>query len=198
MSTPTGLPLFKGRTYVVTGGLSGIGQAVVLQLVSAEAIVWIADIGTELPQQLAELPQRSQIRFPCPCDIRDRRACRTLLDSLVNTHGRLDGLVNCAGICLPEGPMPGDELFQSEIEVNIRGTWNFGTEAIRQMASQECIAGAQGRGAIVNIGSGASLRGLAGLSVYCMTKHAVLGLTRAWAQQWAREGIRVNAVAPGE
>ena len=94
--------------------------------------------------------------------------------------------------------MPSDELFQREIDVNVRGTWHFGTEAIRQMSGQARVAGAQGRGAIVNVGSGASLKGIAGLSVYCMTKHAVLGLTRAWAQQWGREGIRVNAVAPGE
>lgn len=90
------------------------------------------------------------------------------------------------------------------MEVNVTGTWNMGTEALARMSQQEDIeapgayAGAVrsvGQGSIVNVGSGASLRGLPGLGAYTASKHAVLGLTRSWSRSFPK--LRVNAVAPG-
>lgn len=89
--------------------------------------------------------------------------------------------------------------------VNTTGTWNIGTEAIRRMSQQEqrrqpgLIPGTERSlpaGSIVNIGSGASLRGIPDMAVYCASKHAVLGLTRSWAKDWP--SLRVNMVAPGK
>jgi NAD(P)-dependent dehydrogenase (short-subunit alcohol dehydrogenase family) len=88
--------------------------------------------------------------------------------------------------------------------VNVTGSWNMGTEAIRKMTTQKSrtgsglISGAERSlpaGTIVNIASGASLRGIANLAAYCTSKHAVLGMTRAWSKDWPE--LRVNAVAPG-
>jgi len=88
--------------------------------------------------------------------------------------------------------------------VNVTGSWNMGTEAIQKMISQKSSTGAGlipgaeralPAGAIVNIASGASLRGIANLSAYCTSKHAVLGMMRAWSKDWPE--LRINAVAPG-
>lgn len=184
----------------MSGGLSGIGLATTLRLAASGAHVWIADISTKVPEALAAHPQSKNVHVPnSPTDIRVREKCQQLTSSLVAKHGRLDGLVNCAGVCLPEPASLKDldGVFQKEFDINVRGTWNLGTEALRQMEGQE-KRDVAGRGSIVNVGSIASYQGLPALSVYCMTKHAVLGLTRSWAVEKAKEGIRVNAIAPGE
>lgn len=90
------------------------------------------------------------------------------------------------------------------MDINVTGTWNMTTEAFGKMAIQEdveicgIVPGSRrnvGKGSIVNIGSGASLRGVAGLAAYTASKHAVLGLTRSWARDFPE--MRVNLVAPG-
>jgi len=190
---------FSSRTFIVSGGLSGIGLNTTIRLAAAGAHVWVADISSKIPSEISSHPQSSNIHVPkTPTDIRSREQCHNLTTDLIKAHKRLDGLVNCAGICVPEPPLSKelDDVFQREFDINVRGTFNLGTEATRQMQSQESH-GLAGRGSIVNICSIAAQQGIAGLGVYCMTKHAVLGLTRAWSKDWAAQGIRVNAVAPG-
>lgn len=102
--------------------------------------------------------------------------------------------------------MASDELFRKIMDINVGGTWNMGTEAIQKMTGQDArkekgvVQDAErtvGKGVIVNISSGAGMRGIPGIAAYCTSKHAVVGMTRAWAKDWGGEGIRVNAVAPG-
>jgi NAD(P)-dependent dehydrogenase (short-subunit alcohol dehydrogenase family) len=148
-----------------------------------------------------DVADHKRLHFTGRCDITKREACRQFLDSI---PGRLDGLVNCAGVCPWEGKLPPDEIYRVNIEVNVTGVWNMGTEAIRRMGTQESLevpgivpgsTRSVGQGSIVNIGSGASIRGLQGLAAYTASKHAVLGLTRSWAKDFP--GLRVNAVGPG-
>lgn len=193
---------FSGRTYIVSGGLSGIGLSTTLRLAAAGAHVWVADISTDTPHAISNHQQSSNIHIPItPTDIRSRTQCHNLISNIVGKHGRLDGLVNCAGICLTEPPVSEfvdlDGVFQKEFDINVRGTFILGTEALNIMNDQEMIV-AVGRGTIVNIASIAAQQGIAGLGVYCMSKHAVLGLTRAWSKEWASKGVRINAVAPGQ
>lgn len=100
--------------------------------------------------------------------------------------------------------MASDETFSRIMAVNVTGTWNMGTEAIRRMSGQEderssgVFTGVErqvGSGVVVNISSGAGFRGLPGLAAYCASKHAVIGLVRSWAKDWAP--VRFNAVCPG-
>jgi NAD(P)-dependent dehydrogenase (short-subunit alcohol dehydrogenase family) len=163
------------------------------------AIVYIADISGNAPQALQNRPN---IHFVGKCDITSRAACHDFINAI---PGRLDGLVNCAGICPIEGKMASDEIFTKIMSVNVVGTWNMGTEAISRMTQQESQAGVGllpgtertlGAGRIVNFASGAGLRGIAGLGAYCTSKHAVVGMTRSWAKEWPT--LRVNAVAPGK
>jgi NAD(P)-dependent dehydrogenase (short-subunit alcohol dehydrogenase family) len=187
-----------GRTYVVSGGLSGIGLATTVGLLKAGAHVCIADIAPTLPKELSEHSQQAKLSYHGPCDIRVREKCQSFFNTVTKERGRINGLVNCAGISPSEGAMASDQNFEEIFSLNVRGTWNLGTEAIRHMSEQTFGNSKSGRGTIVNVGSIASLVGLQSLPVYCMSKHAILGLTRAWAKDWARQGIRVNAVAPGE
>ena len=158
----------------------------------------IADISPIAPEIIAPL---DNVHFTGGCDITSRTACKSFIDAI---PGRLDGLVNCAGICPAEGKVVPDELFTKIMAVNVTGSWNMGTEAIRRMTGQEPTI-SEGllpeskrtlpAGAIVNITSGAAMRGIANLSAYCTSKHAVLGMTRAWAKDWPN--LRINSVAPG-
>lgn len=186
-----------GRTYIVSGGMSGIGLATTLGLLKAGGHVSIADIASTLPKVLSDHPQRTKLSYHGPCDISVRENCQSLFSTVLKERGRINGLVNCAGISPSEGVLPSDKMFEDIFSLNVRGTWNLGTEAIRHMSEQAFDNAKSGRGSIVNVGSIASIVGLPSLSAYCMSKHAVLGLTRSWAKDWARQGIRVNAVAPG-
>lgn len=119
--------------------------------------------------------------------------------------GRLDGLVNSAGVGAWEGKIGADDLYQRTMDINVTGTWNMTTEAMRRMSTQDdteapgVVPGAVrsvGQGSIVVVGSGASRRGVGGMAAYTASKHAVLGLTRSWARDFPK--LRVNCVAPSK
>lgn len=149
-----------------------------------------------------DLVARKDCHITLRCDVSKREDCQGFLDSI---PGRLDGLVNSAGVSGWEGQIGTDALYQRTMEINVTGTWNMATAAMRRMSMQEdlevpgTVAGSVrgvGQGSVVNVGSGASLRGVSGLAAYTASKHAVLGLTRSWARDFPK--LRVNLVAPGE
>ncbi|KAJ5100269.1 hypothetical protein N7456_006321 [Penicillium angulare] len=189
---------FYGRQFAVTGGCSGIGIAVARSLLLLGAIVHVMDITSSAPE---ELTSQECCHLHLGCNVTSRQDCKDFFKSI---SGRLDGLVNCAGVSAWEGAIASDKLYQRTMDINVTGTWNMTTEALRRMSTQENIEARGiipeskrdvGKGSIVNIGSGASLRGLAGLAAYTASKHAVLGLTRSWARDFP--DMRINLVAPG-
>jgi NAD(P)-dependent dehydrogenase (short-subunit alcohol dehydrogenase family) len=181
--------LFAEKVYLVTGGNRGIGAAVSQQLLGYGAIVYAADIQPAVSDELAE--GKNQNLYYVQCDVRDRAACRALIEQVVSSQSRLDGVVNNAGICPLEGERPSDSVFDEVVAVNLTGVWNIGSVALDYMQKQ-------GFGNIVNLGSVSSTIGVPRLPAYTTTKHAVLGLTRTWALDFAKYGIRVNCIAPGE
>lgn len=180
---------FDSRVYIVTGAAAGIGLAITAELLRRSAYVYAVDIHEASSPGLEEFPQE-RLKYT-KCDVRLRSSCREVLSAVQADHNRLDGLVNNAGICPLEGEIPSDEIFEDAFAVNVRGVWNMGTEALVQMKEQG------DGGSIINIGSTSSQKGVRRLPVYAATKHAVLGLTRTWALDFAQYGIRVNCVAPG-
>jgi NAD(P)-dependent dehydrogenase (short-subunit alcohol dehydrogenase family) len=182
--------LFINRVFLVTGAATGIGLGVTKQLATYGAHVYALDVHEAQPAELKTLA--SPLVAYMQCDVRSRDTCHQTIAGIVEKHGRLDGVVNNAGICEIEGETPDDEIYDKIMETNVRGVWNIGTEAIVQMKTQGS------GGSIINIGSTSALKGEQRLPVYTASKHAVAGLTRTWALDQAKYGIRVNCVAPGE
>jgi NAD(P)-dependent dehydrogenase (short-subunit alcohol dehydrogenase family) len=173
------LSLLGGRTALVTGAGRGIGRGCALALAEAGADV------VAVARSRAELESLGAPR-PAVCDVTDSAALRELIGGLE----RLDVLVVAAGTNLPEPLLNvSDEHLDALLELNVRAVFVTLQAAARRMA-------AAGSGSIVLISSQMGHVGARDRSVYCTTKHAVEGLTKAAAVELAPRGVRVNAVAP--
>lgn len=164
----------EGSVAVVTGGGSGIGAAVVQLLERSGATAIVADLAGE--------PS---------LDVTDRVSVDALAERVRVEHGRLDVLVNAAGVLtqnLPAEELPVDD-FRRNFEVNVIGTLNT-CQAFFPLLRES-------RGAIVNVASQAALVSLPMQAAYTAAKGSVAALTRSLAIDWAQHGVRANAVAPG-
>lgn len=179
----------NGRICIVTGAAQGIGKGIAQRLAAEGATVVVADLNGEAASATAaELGNDS---IGVTVDISDRTAVDAMVAEAKDKYGRIDVLVNNAGIgiavpALKETP----EQFRSVVDVNLHGAY---------WAAKECAAVMEPGGCIVNVASVLGLTaGFAPQAAYSATKAAVLGLTRDLAAQWgSRRGIRVNALAPG-
>lgn len=176
----------QGKTIAVTGGASGIGLGIVQKLILLQANIAVADVSPR-PEELNNVPNLIYTKV----DVSSREQVHAWVEETVARFGRLDGMCANAGICPYEGGVVSDELYQKLLAVCLTGVWNCGTEAYWQFKKQGS------GGVIVNTSSGAGLRPVKGLAVYSAAKAGVIGLTRAWALDWALEDIRVNCLAPG-
>jgi len=179
---------FTDRVAIVTGGASGMGAATARRLAAGGAHLVIVDRNDELARAVAaETSGTSTIG-----DVSDSSFCDRVVGDTVSRHGRLDALVNAAGVIVRAcGKDTTDEQWARIMGVNVNGTFFMCRAALRVMKPA-------GRGAIVNFGSIWGDLGAAGVAAYCASKGAVHNLTRALAMDHAADGIRVNAVCPGE
>jgi NAD(P)-dependent dehydrogenase (short-subunit alcohol dehydrogenase family) len=190
---------FENSTFIVTGGASGLGEATVRSFHAAGANVVIADLNTELGEQLAaELGSRAAFKRTNVADEADAKACVALA---VSRFGGLQGLVNCAGIgnaakvLGKEGPLALD-AFSKVVTVNLVGTFNMIRLAAEAMSKGE--AGPDGeRGVIINTASVAAYEGQIGQAAYAASKGGIVAMTLPIARELARSGIRVMTIAPG-
>jgi NAD(P)-dependent dehydrogenase (short-subunit alcohol dehydrogenase family) len=184
---------FADTSVLVTGASSGIGRAIATRFGAEDATVTIADVRKE-PREGGQ-PTHELIddaRF-FECDVSDAQAVRSAIEGTVDTVGRLDVMVNNAGVYPGNQPIetaePAD--YDRLMEINCRGTY-FGC----RFAAQAMRPNDDG-GAIVNISSIAGLVGFPNASSYCTSKGAIANLTRSLAVELGGEGIRVNAINPG-
>jgi NAD(P)-dependent dehydrogenase (short-subunit alcohol dehydrogenase family) len=181
----------NGRVALVTGGASGIGLATVERLLKAGWKVAVADRDEKALQALSKTHANSSRVLLSPLDVTDEAAAQALVNRVVEVLGGLDGVVNSAAIAadIPALDTPVD-LFRKILDVNVVGTFIVARAAALVMKDR-------GGGAIVNMASISGLRGSKGRSAYGASKGAVITLTQVLANDLARYGIRVNAVAPG-
>jgi NAD(P)-dependent dehydrogenase (short-subunit alcohol dehydrogenase family) len=180
---------FADRVAIVTGGASGMGAATVRRLATGGAYVVIVDRNAALARAVAEEIGAGEALVG---DVADSSFCDGAVGGTLDRLGRLDVLVNAAGLIVrASGEDTTDEQWARIMGVNVSGTFFMCRAALRVMKPQ-------GRGAIVNFGSIWGDLGSAGVAAYCASKGAVHNLTRALAMDHAADGIRVNAVCPGE
>ena len=183
------MPDFRldGKACLVTGAGRGIGRAISIALSEAGAKVALGLRDAATGRALAD-----EIRaLPLQMDVTDLGQVTAAVDAVASEFGRLDVLVNNAGIGPPETPAEdvAVEDFDATVALNLRGTFFASQAAGRVMIGQ-------GSGRIVNLSSQAGFVALPGEAVYCMTKAAISHLTKCLAVEWGRHGINVNAVAP--
>lgn len=181
-----------GKCAVVVGGTSGIGKAIALGLASAGANVVASSRSKQAVEDLAaDLEARGHKTLRLPSDVLDRASLQRLHDTVLETFGHIDILVNSAGITkrVPTLDCP-EELWQSIMDVNLNGTLRacqiFGATMLNQR-----------KGRIINIASLSTFVAFHEVAAYGASKAAVGALTRSLAVEWAPYGICVNAIAPG-
>ncbi|MAS95715.1 MAG: short chain dehydrogenase [Verrucomicrobiales bacterium] len=181
----------KGKVALITGGTSGIGRETAVTLAKAGAQVVVTGRREKEGQETVGLIEAAGGEgFYVQTDVKNESDIKRAVEEAVSRYGKLDIAINNAAIEL-SGPIldTTHESFETLFNINVWGV-------IASLKHEIPALLQNGGGSIVNISSVAGRRGMAGLSVYAASKHAVEGLTKAAALEFAREGVRINAVAP--
>ncbi|MEK6748601.1 MAG: SDR family oxidoreductase [Pseudomonadota bacterium] len=184
---------FVNKVALVTGAGSGIGKATALAFASEGAKVLVADRDfSSLTHTVAQIQQAGGEAVACEVDIADSASVQSMMQTCLQRFSRLDHAVNNAGILGAMQALTADYdegLFNQVIAVNLRGTFLCMKYQIPHLLKTG--------GTIVNTASIAGLVGIAALSAYSASKHGIIGLTRTAALEYAKQGLRINAVCPG-
>lgn len=184
---------FKDKIVIITGGNSGIGKAAALLFAQEGAKVMVADLSEAIDTELAYAVSQSdgEVRF-VKVNVTKLSDIENMIEQTISLWGKFDILVNSAGVLGPRirtEKYP-EEEFDKIIDVNVKGLWHCMKVALRYLVEQRS-------GNIVNIASVAGHLGMVGHIAYAASKHAVVGMTKTAAIEFAKHGIRINAVCPG-
>ena len=180
---------FTGHVAIITGGASGMGAATAKIFTAAGGHAFIVDRNEALAKEVANTLENCTALIG---DVSDSSFCNDAVEMVLQQFGRLDVLVNAAGIILRADALKTtDEAWQNVLNINVNGVFFMSRAAIAPMK-------AQGKGVIINFGSIWGGVGATNVVAYCASKGAVHQITRAMALDHVQDGIRINAVCPGE
>jgi NAD(P)-dependent dehydrogenase (short-subunit alcohol dehydrogenase family) len=191
--------IIQNKTFLITGGGSGLGAATAQAIVNAGGNVVLADVNATQGEAFAK-QLGAKARF-VKTDVTSESDVKAAIEAAKSAFGGLNGVVNCAGVGAPakvlgkDGPHPLD-VFQRVIHINLIGTFNVIRLTAAAMAEQQPDAGGE-RGVIINTSSVASYEGQIGQAAYSASKGGVNAMTLPIARELARSGIRVVTIAPG-
>ncbi|RQD72079.1 MAG: 3-oxoacyl-ACP reductase FabG [Tindallia sp. MSAO_Bac2] len=183
---------FEGKTAVITGAARGIGKATALKFGQEGAKVAVCDISMDsLGEVMEELKAMNVDATAFEVDVTNKAAVDAMMKDIKEKNGSLDIVVSNAGITADSRLIKMEEDdFDKVIDVNLKGVFNCGQAAAKIMSEQES-------GVILNASSVVGVYGNFGQTNYAATKWGVIGMTKTWAKELGKKGIRVNAVAPG-
>ncbi|MGO9085038.1 MAG: SDR family NAD(P)-dependent oxidoreductase [Candidatus Sulfotelmatobacter sp.] len=183
----------KGKAAIVTGAASGIGRAIAVRLAEMGASVAVLDKNVEGGKETVSLITQSggEATF-ISCDVSSQAECREAVQQVIATFGHIDILCNNAGVTVRKGVLElEEEEWDAVLDVTLKSVYLLSREVIPHLIRQ-------GGGAIINTGSGWSLKGGPKAVAYCAAKAGVLNLTRAMAIDHGKDNVRVNCVCPGD
>lgn len=182
----------QGKVAIITGGANGIGLAACQRFAEEGASIMMADFdeATGKNQEAACKEKGYDVTF-CKVDVTDRDSVAHLVEETIERYGKIDVLINNAGITNDATLLKMDPAdFQRVLDVNLTGVFNCTQAVVPKMIEA-------GAGKIINTSSVSGVYGNFGQTNYAATKAAVIGMTKTWAKEFGRKGINVNAVAPG-
>jgi 3-oxoacyl-[acyl-carrier protein] reductase len=180
-----------GKVAIVTGGAQGIGFATVRKFVEEGAVVALCDVKREAIDQAIETLQANGAVSGHVVDVTRRDQIDAMVSQVKEKHGRIDVLVNNAGITLDARLQKmRDDQFDKVIAVNLKGTYNCAQAVVDTMVEQ-------GGGVILNASSVVGIYGNFGQTNYAASKFGVIGFVKTWSRELGPKGVRCNAVAPG-
>ena len=181
----------EGKTAIVTGASRGLGQGMALGLAEAGADVAVVASGANLEETAAKIRELGRQSIAIKADLSSIQPVPGIIDQTLQIFGKIDILINCAGIIRRAPALEFSEQdWDDVININQKALFFMCQAAAREMVKQ-------GRGKIINIASLLSFQGGIIVPSYTASKSAVAGLTKALANEWAAQGINVNAIAPG-
>lgn len=183
---------FKNKVVLITGAAQGIGLATAQEFAKVGAKVILSDV-IDMDTQVKELTNAGLSAVAYKCDVSDEKQVEEMIKWIVENYGELNCAFNNAGVQTPQKPMAEITYpeFEKTVAVDLKGVWNCMKFEIEQMLKQK------DKGCIVNTSSQGGITGFPGQAAYISCKHAIIGLTRTAAIDYAAKGIRINAVLPG-
>ena len=182
----------KDKVTIITGAGRGIGQATAVKFAREGAKVVVCDLSPEwIAETVALCKKAGGDAIGCVADVRDMKSLQSMVATTISTWGRVDCLVNNAGIVMDaQLKNMTEDQFDKVIDINLKGVYNCTRAVVDTMLEQQS-------GVILNASSIVGLHGNFGQTNYAASKFGVIGMVKTWARELGRKGIRANAVCPG-